>query len=290
MQVALAVYRFLHRLPEPIRSRARRLGAGPIADRVETLLSRRPMKLDVDGRTLWVDPADKAVAHSLVVTGRWHPAASRAIRRRLRPGDVFVDAGAHIGYFATLAATLVGETGIVWAFEPDPRNHLLLRRNVEGLAMGANMRTFNLALGDRRGELVLHRDRTNHGNHTFVASNVADPADGVVVRVDRLDAICSREGVSKVDFLKVDVQGWESFVLRGAYSMLAPGCHVLVEYWPEGIRAAGSDPEELFSELEGRGEIRLISEADDAVTTRPEILAACARAPSGQVDLLVTIA
>ena len=74
-------------------------------------------------------PEDKHVSRKIREQGLWEPFETSLIVSRLNTGDVFVDVGANIGYFTLIAASLVGDQGQVYAFEPDPENYRLLEKN-----------------------------------------------------------------------------------------------------------------------------------------------------------------
>jgi FkbM family methyltransferase len=96
--------------------------------------------------------------------GMWEPYVRQVLRSVLKPGSVFVDVGAHIGYYTTLAAGIVGPDGLVLAVEPDERNIKLLRRNcadfenvvIRQAALGVQVR---VRLSELRAEPAAHRGR-----------------------------------------------------------------------------------------------------------------------------------
>lgn len=141
----------------------------------------------------------------------------------LAAGDVFVDAGANIGLHTLAAARVVGETGHVYAFEAHPRTFAYLQENVR-LNSATNVTAFGCALGDRDAELgmtdLIHTDDMN-----FVLLD----GSGIHVRLRRLDDLIP-EGISPA-FLKIDVEGFELPVLRGAARVLALTECVQVEAW-----------------------------------------------------------
>jgi FkbM family methyltransferase len=141
----------------------------------------------------------------------------------LAAGDVFVDAGANIGLHTLAAARVVGESGHVYAFEAHPRTFAYLQENVR-LNNAANVNAFGCALGDHQAEVgmtdLIHTDDQN-----FVLLD----GSGVRVPLRRLDDLIP-EGVSPA-LLKVDVEGFELPVLRGAATVLGSTECVQVEVW-----------------------------------------------------------
>ena len=145
---------------------------------------------------------------------------TRLLKKWLRPGDVFVDAGANLGWFTVLAGRLAGPTGKVFSFEPSPSIFEHLRRNVEinGLA---NVRLENSALGAAPGQAVLSgiRER-NQGTGSIVRGVNASETAGCQVPVTTLDVYCKTQGIERIRMLKIDVEGAEGLVLDGAAQVL----------------------------------------------------------------------
>src|SRR5437870_2877368 len=94
----------------------------------------------------------------------YEPFETQWIQYLVRPGDVVLDIGAHIGYYTTLLSQLVGVHGKVVAFEPDPTNFTLLQQNVARIAC-TNVTLYNLALSDRNGTVALYLSADNAGDH-----------------------------------------------------------------------------------------------------------------------------
>lgn len=177
--------------------------------------------------------------------------AERGIMGRLiKPGMTVVDVGANVGLYTLNMASLVGPGGRVIAFEPDPDLAALLRDNCA--ANGAsNVETHAVALGSAPDRLILHRLTLNSGeNHLGSQGRTAfrTPVEVEVAAFDKL-----LPGI-RPDFVKVDVQGWELNVLRGMEGTLRESnARVYLEFWPDGLKRAGSAPADLFSFIHGLG-------------------------------------
>lgn len=138
----------------------------------------------------------------------------RALAHFLRPGMTLVDVGANIGFFSLVAAKLVGPTGRALAVEPEPENCARIRRNVE-LNGYANVEIAQVALGDRCGEVTLHL-ATDHGHHSLLDRSPNRAGTTLAVPIETLDALLAARNIERVDVLKIDVEGAEVEVLRGA--------------------------------------------------------------------------
>ncbi|HEU0108977.1 MAG TPA: FkbM family methyltransferase [Vicinamibacteria bacterium] len=135
-----------------------------------------------------------------------------------------VDVGAHRGDFAAAAlAAFPGSSALL--FEPGPSKAAALRERYRG---EPNVRVFEVALGDEQGDALLHEQEDSATDSLLPSAEVTEAMRRV--RVSRLDAVLDEEGVPSVDLVKVDTQGYDLRVLRGAAETLAR-CHpaLLVE-------------------------------------------------------------
>jgi FkbM family methyltransferase len=170
------------------------------------------------------------------------------IRDLLRPGSVAVDVGAAIGWLTVGMAERVGAQGRVHALEPAPNNLGVLlenvRRNrlsqveVSGVAAGKSVGLATLRLAPSRLMSSLHFGQSD----TDVSLRVAvHPLDDLVP--------------DPVDLVKIDAEGGDLDVLEGMDRIISsnPGLRLVVEWFPDGLRSAGREPEELPRFLAERG-------------------------------------
>ncbi len=208
--------------------------------------------LEVDGVgavPLFLHPTDQIMTPEMWAGRLWEKTETTWFLSSLRPGDVVVDVGANVGYYTVLAGLLVGDTGRVYAFEPDPQNFELLRRNValNGLH---NVILENKAASNEAGQLSLYLDEENKGDHRIYQPE-GEQRRSIDVEAVRLDDYF--EGVEdSVDFVKIDTQGAEFAILEGALGILArsPGLVMAVEYSPEGLAGFGASGGDLVDLLE----------------------------------------
>lgn len=142
--------------------------------------------------------------------------------RALRPGDTVIDVGANGGYFSMLAAFRVEESGRVLACEPTPHNAAQVRANAALNAYG-HVRLEEVAVTDTPGEVVFHHNGATDSNGAIaVGRTPSDPLLGTqfVAAADTLDGLAERHGLDRIRLLKVDTEGHETAVFRGAESLL----------------------------------------------------------------------
>jgi FkbM family methyltransferase len=170
---------------------------------------------------------------------------------RIRPGMRVLDVGANLGLYTLLFSRLVGAAGEVTALEPDPELYAALETNC-CLNSATNVRLHNMAAGARPARMELSRSLLNSGDNRLASLPSQVFKRSVAVRVNTVDEIVSD---SRVDFVKIDVQGWEAEVFHGMECVLNnnPALQICFEYWPQGLRNAGCDPPSLLKGLSERG-------------------------------------
>jgi len=183
----------------------------------------------------------------------WFGEESRLLLARLlRPGDTFVDAGSHLGFFTVQAAALVGTQGVVHAIEANPATVVRLRRNASLNSGLAKIEVHAFALSDQGGErLLLHGAEAE--SDSFIQRDGS--ATGTVeVAGASLDDLSATWG--KIRLLKIDIEGSETLAFRGASRWLAsPGApaFILAEVNPAMLARAGSSAAELIELLASHG-------------------------------------
>ncbi len=167
---------------------------------------------------LWIDPQDRQEDEMF-------------LKRCLRKGDVMVDVGANIGDLTLAAASVVGAEGKVYSLEAHPRTYGFLCSNV-ALNHCSNVATFNVALGDKESEIFFSdMGRGDDQNH------VSENNQGMSLKMVRLDDLPITE--PRIQLLKIDVEGYEKFVLEGALRTLGKVSCVYFESWDRHSKRYG---------------------------------------------------
>jgi FkbM family methyltransferase len=167
----------------------------------------------------------------------------------LRPGDGVLDIGANIGWYAAVLGRAVGPAGYVHAFEPDPINGAVLRHNVDIDAL-RHVGVHPVALADRSGTMELTLSAANLGDHRL-SSGFATSRETRTVDVVRLDDLIEQDQIdlSRLRVIKVDTQGAENMIMRGApklFANLPAQTAVLIEFAPNLLAAHGPAEIESF--------------------------------------------
>ena len=169
-----------------------------------------------------------------------------------RPGMTLLDVGANIGYYTALALAIMKGNGRIIALEPDPENFSYLLKTVAANTC-SNVECIQKAASDKVGTMTLFTNSNNRGDNHLYANQMA--TSKCQVDVTPIDVLLNGMGVSSVDFIKIDVQGHEGHALAGMRETIrrSPRLTLLTEFWPSGLRGAGTDPEQYMSDLAACG-------------------------------------
>ncbi len=181
--------------------------------------------------------------------GRYSPELVEVFRRFVNPGDTVLDIGAQVGYFSLLLASLVGPSGCVCSFEPDPRPRAWLERSAAMNEMGW-LRVFSSALSSTSGEIQFYVSPQLGWSTAAPHSHLGNLKE-THVQAAPYDALVEGGSVPRhVHFAKIDVEGFEVRVLRGMERTLRESRPVLVvEVNPAMLSAAGESPKSLIESL-----------------------------------------
>jgi FkbM family methyltransferase len=198
----------------------------------------------VDGHRLDPPSFDRLLSLILLKLSVMGSGDRAFFRQRLRPGMTVVDVGANQGIYTLLFAELVGSSGHVLAFEPDPVLCSALRQNLRRNGT-SNVTVYENALGARSEQRLLLRSAVNSGDNRLTIEAPSQEREGVIVATRPLDELTHGR---KVDFVKIDVQGWELEVLQGMVETLRSSSPmVFFEYSPADLRAAGAAPSDVWT-------------------------------------------
>jgi FkbM family methyltransferase len=223
-----------------------------------TVQGGSPIYIDVTGFDL--------LEESLFLAAPEEPDFERAerslFRKIVQPGDIVFDIGANIGYHAALFASLIKPDGRLIAFEPQPALLPNLRRTIEAIP---HARLFECLLSDQPGEAMLHVP--GHGYHMLAGmSDPGVPSLTLECEVETLDRLHRSGEIPLPDFVKIDVEGAESLVLRGGRELLnRPDAPIIFfEQWntaAERCHCRPGDAVEILGSLaKPRFELFLVSE------------------------------
>jgi FkbM family methyltransferase len=189
-----------------------------LANRARRIFPRMPIPLRLPFGAWWL--AEKSALDHELIYNEFERMETEFVKRLLRRDMTVVDAGAHHGLYTLLASKRVGWDGRVIAVEPSPRECQRLEKHLR-LNRCSNTELVPCALGENPGETDLYLvDGFQDWCNSLRPPAVDEPTRTVRVSVRRLDDVLAELGVSKVDFIKLDVEGAELSVLYGAMKLL----------------------------------------------------------------------
>jgi len=190
----------------------------------------------------------------------YEPNFWRRLMAEIQEGDIIADVGAFVGVYTIALARRVGSTGKVIAFEPDVKNCALLRKHITLNNVSSSVEVHDIAVGDLHGLLRFH-SQADAESHVIAPDEFKVGKESVEVQSKTLDEVFYAR---KVDIIKIDVEGYEEKVLRGAQSILRRKSGypraIFVEVHPYVWDKLGNEGERLLSLL--RGENYRIETAD----------------------------
>lgn len=210
---------------------------------VYPLSSRASAYVDLSDPNYW----------AMYFLGEYEPEVDDAIRRSLAPGDAFIDCGANVGLYSSLASGIVRPSGTVVAFEPLEELAAIVEANfaLNGFVAGCVIRA---AVGEATGTAVLHRgDAESRGHTTLSPASESSPAVAQCAVV-RLDDAIKRDEWPRVKMIKLDVEGGELPALKGASALLAQALpNLIIEINPATAARAGYAVTDIADFLTKRG-------------------------------------
>lgn len=174
------------------------------------------------GHKLYVDTRDLSLTPHLLLDGYWESWITKLFLNIVKPGMCVVEVGANVGYYSLLAASQVGINGSLYTFEANPRMYDLLRKNLDinGFLSIANY--INKAVTNRIGIIEFAVFKEYLGS-SFISSlskqEIAKyPTEIIKVESTSLDVALGNN--IRVDILKIDAEGSEPLIIKGAYNLL----------------------------------------------------------------------
>ena len=240
-------------------------------------------RVDLPGFSIYVQRDDFVVGAHIASAKCWEPHVTSRLKPLLKPGCVFIDIGANVGYFTLLAASLVGAQGKVIAFEPNRANCALLNRSIEENGFN-NVRLYPYAVAECEQRVHVYSSSSHSLSIVIGAESSRQAPEGYIhnsIRAVQLDTFLS--DIDRIDVFKIDTDGSEPQILKGMSRLVRRHRPVLfLEVYPEGFdRISGVSADELLVDLENLGyELFILSGQEPAgPSSKNEILNAITSEP-----------
>jgi FkbM family methyltransferase len=192
----------------------------------------------------------------------YNPDVAQVLINALEPGDTFIDIGAHVGWFTLIGARIVGAFGRVLAVEPDVANYRCLKRHLKINDLNGDVNPRRMAVSNGNGKVKLYLNQDNDGGHALWpvwkhSSNVISDKNRKTTKVRSitLDNLCEQEQITKAKLIKIDTEGAEGEILKGAYGLLSEKRiqHIVMEVNNRGLELMGTDIEEITNMMDNFG-------------------------------------
>jgi len=173
----------------------------------------------------------------------------------LKEEDVFLDIGANIGLFSLYASNIVGESGKIFAFEPTPKTFVRLNSNIE-LNKKQNIVALNIGLSNEDGLVDFNVSNDGYDAwNSIVDLDILVNRNKIKIKFKTLDSFIEEYDLRKISLVKLDVEGWEKFVLQGSHRLLSKtdAPVFLVEFAEKNAFKAGYYCNEVFDLMESYG-------------------------------------
>jgi len=225
------------------------------------LLRIIPKSIKIGSTILHLDPSDPVVSGALTL--RVYEPSEQALFAKYLHGDMtLVDIGANLGLYTAVSMHHLDVGGRIVAFEPHPQTYEILQKNVA--ANQTNGRAcprvypFNLAATSAPSSLELHLNPENRGDNRMYHGTYhgkLEEWDTMPVEGRPVDDVLAELGIAEVNFVKIDIQGYEQNAISGFQKTLARSQNVILlsEFWPKGLQEAGGSPTEYLQMLTNLG-------------------------------------
>lgn len=178
--------------------------------------------ITVNGCKMIMIPNDPGISTELSIFKSHEPINTQIISQILKKGMTCLDIGGNIGYYVLLERQLVGDEGKIIAFEPSPRNYNYLKKNIQ-LQNVTNISSYNFACGDKDGKATFFINKKSNGCKV-IAEGITppDPSLGTLseVPIRILDPIVKELKLDRVDFIRMDAEGYELHIFNGLKNTL----------------------------------------------------------------------
>lgn len=229
-----------------------------------------PVLIDLPGFKIAVRRNDNFIGAVIAEHQAYEPHVTQVIEKYLKKGDTFVDAGANIGYFSLLAASIVGPQGLVVAFEPNPANLDLLRLSMTANKFEDRFDLRPVAIAEKKQTLQFVTAGINSNGH-FIGSDEVDLGLAPIVTVDAVPLDSALADCRRVDMIKLDIEGAEALAWQGMQTIISHHRPTLLfEFSPVLLRRISRvDPAAFLNDVQSRYDLFIIPR-DGFIASTPD--------------------
>jgi FkbM family methyltransferase len=213
-----------------------------------------------DGRKLFLPTSDLSIVPHLLLGETWESWITPVVSKQVRPGDIVVEVGSNCGWYTTLLGRLVGPTGHVHAFEAISELADLVTKSLDINGLRGQVTMNAVGVWEKDGEKAIAFFTDHQGGSTFASDAVEHGSPLATLGVPRTVPVVSltsyfheRPTEPRPSFMKIDAEGSEAAILRGAGDLLQGVGRMVIEYNPTMLRACGEEPPAFLVWLADQG-------------------------------------
>ena len=217
-----------------------------VIDSLNTFIRSRlkPEFIESQGHKIYLDSNDSL---HLSIHKNWEDLETEIVKKHVSKGDFVLDLGANIGYYTLLFAKIVGDSGRVYAFEPDPVNFALLKKNVE-VNNYNNVVLVQKAVSNKSEKSKLYLCEGNLADHRIYDTH--NGRKSIQIETTKLDDFFNDKNI-RFDFIKMDIEGAEGGAVQGMRNILkrSKNIKIITEFYPEALEGFGIGAREYLNLL-----------------------------------------
>ena len=222
------------------------------------LLKIIPEKVKVNPATLYLNPNDP-VFSGAVTLRVYENSEIYFFKKYCRDDMIFTDIGGNVGLYSALALHTLNSDGKIIALEPHPESFALLSKNIEanqnlrGAENAPKVELFQMAASSQSGKRTLALNPENKADNRV--SDAPKEWESIPIDAKSMDDLLAEQKIEEVNFVKMDVQGYEHRILSGFTETLrrSKKTILLTEFWPQGMKNSGGDAHTYLQDLSDLG-------------------------------------
>lgn len=243
--------------------------------RLQKFITCTPVKISYGGQnfSLFISPQNGFIDKHIYLYGTYEPQILDVIAKYLKKGSVLVDIGANIGQHSMFSASIVGNTGKIYSFEPIPYVYNQLLDSIKINRFEDIITTHNVALGKETKTETLYIETNNVGGSSIVRHHGKE-AEKITIDVRRGDDLLGK--IPHINMIKIDVEGYENEVLAGMYKTLIKHRPVIILEFSGKLyfEKGRNDGDDIISLLQNIGyDLYDIEDYMKKITSREDFLA-----------------
>jgi len=230
----------------------------PLKALANTILLRIiPETIQVGPATLHLDLTDPVVSGALTLHV-FEPSELAFFQKYCHGEMTVVDIGANVGLYTALAMHQLDTTGRIITFEPHPQAFAFLQKSITANQTDRStcprVDAFNMAAAQEHGQQELRVNPENHADNRLYRGTYQgklEDWEALPVEGRPVDDVLAELGIDEVNFVKIDIQGYEQKAISGFQKTLSRSQNVILmsEFWPKGLKEAGGSPSEYLQML-----------------------------------------